>query len=60
MFSNIFYFISLYIGIVRSLNFILKISFEESIVNALYGLRITDQPFKSNVFTGVVDSQSTL
>jgi hypothetical protein len=32
----------------------------ESIVNALYRLRITDQPFKSYAFTRVVRSQSTL
>jgi hypothetical protein len=30
------------------------------IVNALYRLRITDQPFKSYAFTRVVRSQSTL
>jgi hypothetical protein len=35
--------------IVRSFKFILKVGVEESIVNALYGLRITDQLFKSYV-----------
>jgi hypothetical protein len=30
------------IGIVRSFNFILKLGVEDSIVNTLYGLRITD------------------
>jgi hypothetical protein len=33
---------------------------EEAIVNALHGLRITDQLFKFYVFTRVVRSQSTL
>jgi hypothetical protein len=32
---------------------------EEAIVNALHGLRITDQLFKFYVFTRVVRSQST-
>jgi hypothetical protein len=40
--------------------FILKVGVEESIVNLLFGLRITDQLFKSDVFTRVVRSQSTL
>jgi hypothetical protein len=47
-------------GIVRSFKFILKVGIEKSIVNALYGLRITDELFKSYVFTRVVSSQSTL
>jgi hypothetical protein len=33
---------------------------EESIVNALFGLRIRDQLFKCYVFTRVVRSQSSL
>jgi hypothetical protein len=37
-------------NIVPSFKFILKVGVEESIVNALYGLRIMDQPFKSYVF----------
>jgi hypothetical protein len=44
---------------VRSFKFILKAGVEEPIVNALYGLRITDELFKSYVFTQVVRSQST-
>jgi hypothetical protein len=47
-------------GIVRSFKVVLKVGIEKSIVNALYGLRITDQLFKSYVFTRVVRSQSTL
>jgi hypothetical protein len=42
------------------LKFGVEVGVEESIVNALYGLRITDQLFKSYVFTRVVRSQSTL
>jgi hypothetical protein len=45
---------------VRSFKLILKVGVEETIVNALYGLRMTDQLFKSYVFTRVVRSQSTL
>jgi hypothetical protein len=37
-----------------------KFGVEESIVNALYGLRITDQLFKTHAFTIAVRSQSTL
>jgi hypothetical protein len=46
--------------IVRSFKFILKVGVEESIVNALFVLRITDQLFKSYIFTRMVRSQSTL
>jgi hypothetical protein len=45
--------------IVPSFKFILKVGVEESIVNALYGLRITDQ-LKSYAFTRVMRSESTL
>jgi hypothetical protein len=38
----------------------LKVDVEESIVNALDALGITDQLFKSYVFIRVVRSQSTL
>jgi hypothetical protein len=37
-----------------------EVGIEQSIVNALHRLRITDQLFKSYVFTRVVRSQSTL
>jgi hypothetical protein len=37
-----------------------EVGIELSIVNALHRLRITDQLFKSYVFTRVVRSQSTL
>jgi hypothetical protein len=40
--------------------FRVEVGVELSIVNALYGLRITDQLFKSYAFTRVVRSQSTL
>jgi hypothetical protein len=46
--------------IVCFFKFRLIVGVQGSIVNALYGLRITDQLFKSYVFTRVVRSQSTL
>jgi hypothetical protein len=42
-----------------SFKFIFKVSVEDSIVNASYGLRITDQLFKSYVFYTSGASQST-
>jgi uncharacterized membrane protein len=46
--------------IVCFFKFRLIVGVQGSIVNALYGLRITDQLSKSYVFTRVVRSQSTL
>jgi hypothetical protein len=40
--------------------FLFHLIVEESIVNALYGLRITEQLFKSYVFTRVLRLQSPL
>jgi hypothetical protein len=42
------------------LKFSVEVGVEESIVNAQYGLRVSDQLFKSYAFTRVVRSQSTL
>jgi hypothetical protein len=47
-------------GIGCFFKFHLIVGVEESIMNALYRLRITDQLFKSYAFTRVVRSQSTL